>query len=67
MQLLLVPHVTPESTIPLLDEGMRVAADRLERACLRMLALHLHQLISDGESKTKLAELVRYAPPGQVP
>jgi len=56
LQLLLVPHVTPESALPLLEVAVRMETERLEGACLRTMALHLPLLVKEPA----LAQLVRW-------
>jgi hypothetical protein len=62
--LLLHPHVTPATALPLLEGALRAGpgAERLAVACTRCIARHLHHLVDDP----LLSQLVS-APAGPYP
>lgn len=49
MQLHLQPHVTVETAIPFLSEAYQLGAQRLENACLWVIAQDLEELIDEPE------------------
>lgn len=55
VQLLLQPYITTITAIPYLTEAIRVEAERLANACLRVIAQNLKEVVHDPQ----FSELVR--------
>lgn len=49
MQLRLQPYVTLETAIPFLSEARQLEAERLENACLWVIAQNLETLVNEPE------------------
>ena len=55
MQLLLQPYITDSTALPYLAEAIRLEADRLADACLRVIAQNLNEFVDEPQ----FSDLVR--------